>query len=74
MSWQKPIDWSEVEVDTKILVRIFKSDNWERRYFAKFEDGKVYAWLNGKTSFSATADNDICPWTFAKLAEEGEAR
>ena len=71
MAWEKPIDWSKVEVDTKILVGDFESV-WHKRYFAKFKNGKVYAWKNGKTSFTAVSDNDIVAWNFAKLAEEGE--
>ena len=34
------IDWSKVKVDTPILVKRSKEAEWERRYFAKFEDGK----------------------------------
>ena len=40
-------DWSKVEVDTPILVRDVENENWYRRYFAKYENGKVYAWING---------------------------
>lgn len=38
-----PIDWSKVPVDTPILVRDNKSDEWLRRYFARYEKGWVYA-------------------------------
>ena len=73
MSWAKPVDWSKVEVDTKILVSCTEHGFWDRRHFAKYENGKVYAWANGKTSFSSQNDNDnITHWEFAKLAEEGE--
>ena len=61
-------DWSKVAVDTPILVRDKESETWRKRYFAKFENGKVYAWNDGRTSWSSTCDN--ISWEFAKLAEE----
>jgi hypothetical protein len=64
------IDWSKVKVDTPILVKRSKEAEWERRYFAKFEDGKVYAWQVGATSW--TADSKLNPWNYAKLAESEE--
>ena len=61
------VDWESVVVDTPILVG---NDNktWFKRYFAKYEDGKVYAWLNGKTSWSSTCEVSIGHWKYAKLA------
>lgn len=64
------IDWSKVEVDTPILVRDYEGQEWARRYFAKFEDGVVYAWDSGQTSW--TAHNMITTWEYAKLAETEE--
>lgn len=61
------IDWSKVKVDTPILVREYESYKWTKRYFAKFEDGKVYAWQVGATSW--TADSKLNPWKYAKLVE-----
>ena len=61
------VDWSEVEVDTPILVTNFEDGKWRQRYFAKFEDGKVYAWVDGGTSWSS--DNKTHKWNYAKLAE-----
>ena len=63
------VDWSEVEVDTEILVKGTINRKWLRRYFAKFENGKVYAWVYGATSWSA---HDSLSWDFAKLAESEE--
>lgn len=63
------VDWSKVEVDTLILVRDGEDEEWLRRYFAKYENGKVYAWVNGCTS--RTADN-MYAWPYAKLAESEE--
>lgn len=66
-------DWSKVEVDTPILVRTVEGAEWCKRHFAKYEDGMVYVWTNGKTSW--TLSNTTCcmtPWNYAKLAESEE--
>lgn len=47
------VDWSRVPVDTPILVRHSESCVWDRRYFAKYKNGLVYAWKQGTTSWSA---------------------
>ena len=65
-------DWSKVEVDTPILVRTDEATTWVRRYFAKYEDGIVYVWNLGRTSWSATNDKDVSAWPYAKLAESEE--
>lgn len=61
--------WKEVEVDTPILV---SSDgcNWVRRYFAKYENGEVYVFPNGTTSW--TYDYDPVSRKYAKLNEVEE--
>ena len=64
------VDWNKVKVDTPILVKDHEDREWLKRYFAKYEDGYVYAWGNGCTSW--TADN-MYAWNYTKLAEdEGE--
>lgn len=55
------------KVDTPILVRDFIYDEWKKRYFAKYEDGNIYAWSDGKTSW--TAEGNMTEWEYAKLAE-----
>lgn len=62
------VDWSKVKVDTPILV---SADNktWFKRYFARYKDGNVYCWLNGKTSWTAIDEISIGNWNYAKLAE-----
>lgn len=62
-------DWSKVEVDTPILVRDFEDKNWNRRYFAKYEDGIVHAWEGGYTSWTG---HSMTGWNYAKLAESEE--
>ena len=66
------VDWSKVEVDTPILVRTVEWAEWAKRYFAKYEDGMVYVWNLGRTSWSATYDKDVSAWPYAKLAESEE--
>nr|DAZ79580.1 MAG TPA: putative AdoMet-dependent methyltransferase [Caudoviricetes sp.] len=63
---EPPVDWSKVAVDTPILVTDNGDYKWIKRYFAKYENGIVYAWSNGTTSWSG----DRCtPWKLAKLPE-----
>ena len=63
-------DWSKVKVDTPILVRDFEGSDWFRRHFAKYENGTVYAWDGGYTSWSG--GDVITDWKYAKLAESEE--
>lgn len=67
----EPVDWTKVAVDTPILVRAEVNNSWEKRHFAKYEDGTVYAWIGGMTSFTVE-DGYIHPWKYAKLAEGKE--
>ena len=73
-SWLKNIieevDWSKIPVDTKILVRDFDTANWNRRYFAKYENGKVWCFLAGRNSWSANPDKDFTDWNMSKLADD----
>ena len=64
------VDWSKVPVDTKILVRDSEDEEWRKRHFAKFEDGKIFAWTNGATSFSAYNSDFTKQWNQGKLAED----
>lgn len=61
-------DWSKVPVDTPVLISNDK-EIWFKRYFARYEDGKVYCWLNGKTSWTAECEFSTGHWDYAKLAE-----
>lgn len=62
------VDWSQVAVDTPVLVRDDDSHTWGRRYFAKFEDGFVYVYPCGTTKWSSD-NRDLIPYMQAKLAE-----
>lgn len=70
MEYEPKVDWSKVEVDTKVLVRDSKEDNWKRRYFSKYEDGIIYAWNYGRTSF--TSNSEMTEWEYAKLYKGDE--
>ena len=62
------VDWAKVPVDTKILVSD-DGEDWIRRYFAKYENGRVYAFMEGTTSFTVYNEG-VCDWDYAKLYEE----
>lgn len=47
------VDWSQVPVNMKILVRDDEYQTWLKRYFAKYDNGVVYAWADGSTLWSA---------------------
>ena len=65
---EPPVDWSKVSVDTPILVRFSGDDkDWVKRHFARYDNGQVRAWVNGRTSWTADGKSDT--WTYAKLAE-----
>ena len=63
------VDWSKVEVNTPILVSNSEDGDWYKRYFAKYKNGKVFAWSDGRTSWNET---DVRAWDCAKLAENEE--
>lgn len=65
------VDWSKVKVDTPILVRDDEDGEWLKRHFAKFEDGRVYAWVFETTSSTTPIDSAV-DWKYAKLAESEE--
>ena len=62
------IDWYEVAVDTPILVKDYEDEDWYERHFAKYVNGRVYTWDDGKTSWT---EDTVIAWKYAKLAEEG---
>ena len=66
-SIEDKIDWDEVEVDTKVLVRDRPYNEWLKRYFAKYENGKVYVFDDGRTSWSSRG---ITHWEETKLWED----
>ena len=69
MEFEEVIDWSEVPIDTKILVWSNVSNKKEKRHFAGINKkyGMVEAWNDGKTSFTTTR---ATAWANAELYEE----
>ena len=75
LDFEEVVDWSKVPVDTKILVSNCINGageviEWRKRYFAKYENGKIYAWNDGVTSFSVDSDDLCTRWDFVKLYKE----
>lgn len=63
------IDWSKVAVDTPILVTDYSGNDpsvYIIRYFAKYANNKVWAWIDGRTSLTAGPE-DIISWKYARL-------
>lgn len=75
--WERDdIDWDKIEVDTPILVSD-NGENWYHRYFAKYENGNIFTFVDGRTSWSVEdyKTNDLNPfltWRYAKLIKEIE--
>lgn len=65
------VDWSKVPVNTKIYVRDKEEDRWVKRYFAKYENGRVFAWIDGYTSWGCQ-EYETISWEYVKLAEDEE--
>ena len=51
------------------MVKNSEYEEWLKRHFAKYENGKVYAWQVGCTSWT---ENIMTDWDYAKLAESEE--
>lgn len=64
---EPPVDWSKVPVDTKVLVRDNNEQPWKKYHFAKYKNGRVFTWVEGKTSWTVFTD---CSWNYAKLADK----
>ena len=54
----------DVKVDAPIWVK--RDRSWVHRHFAYTKGGRVYAWIDGKTSFTETVAN---PWTHYSLTD-----
>lgn len=67
MEFEEIINWSTVKIDTPIYVRNVEDMDWIPRHFAKYENCKVYAWLDGQTSHSVINNTEIFEWKYARL-------
>lgn len=66
--YEPRVDWSRVEVDTKILVSL-DGKNWLKRHFAKYENNVVYAWADGRDSWTTWSKDNVFKCDYAKLYE-----
>lgn len=66
------VDWDNVPVDTLVLVRNSKNENWTPRHFKRIRDTpsthRFETWGDGQTS--RTTDGIISLWKYCELAEE----
>lgn len=60
--------WQTLPADTKVLVSC-DGETWFKRYFAKYENKQYYAWDDGKTSWTAKA-NELTSWKYMKVPDE----
>ena len=68
-------DWDTVEVNTVVKVRMNWGDTrWRIRHFAKYEDGYVKVWTNGKTSYTVQNEFDTEDWDEVVLFNEEETK
>lgn len=67
---EPPVDWTKIQVDTKILVRDSENEEWCKRHFAKYENGGIYAFCVGRSSWTDEGDDDVVGWKYAKLWKE----
>lgn len=62
-----PVDWSKVPVDAKMRINIidnlYEKKYYEKKYFAKYDNGKVYTWYGGRTSWTTHGENDTSFWS-----------
>lgn len=63
------LDYSTLKTDDLLLVSDDLTADYVPRYFAKYEDEKLYCWINGATSKTS---NGVTVWCYAKPYEEKE--
>lgn len=69
------VDWSKVPVDTPVLYRDDLTETWFKGYFAKYENGVIYVFNGGMTSWSADyPEEDYCQWPYTKLANPEDCK
>lgn len=67
MEYEPKVDWSKVEVDTKVLVSDNK-EQWYKGYFAKYDGEYIYIYIDGRTSFTAKdISRNAIAYRYAKL-------
>lgn len=66
---EREIDWSKVPVDTPIVVWRYEDDDKYKRHFAYFKENEIYAWNDGRTSYTSDNNEDAISWEHAEIAE-----
>lgn len=64
-------DWTKVPIDTPIFVKNQEDDPWQRRHFAGYDCGIVYAYSNGQTSWTIDKIGSLQnreAWKYAECA------
>lgn len=65
-------EWEDFKIDEPVMVRNYEQKNWSRRHFAEVSpEGKPYTWLDGKTSFTATAKSSLS-WNYCRRPTKEE--
>lgn len=72
LDFQPVLDPTKLKVDDPIEVRNSMEAKWERRHFAKYEDGLVYTWYDRATSWTNVGGCLPSPWNYWRLPEKGE--
>ena len=67
LSFEPYVDWENISIDTPIYVRDDESEEWEKRHFASYRDGKIYVFPHGTTSWTQYAKYAI-NYKYAKLS------
>ena len=66
---EEKVDWTKVAVDTPVLVRNVDGSDWRKRHFAKYQNGQIFTYNDGKTSWSTQRTTS---WKQGKLVDEAE--
>ena len=66
---EEKVVWTNVAVDTPVLVRNVDGSNWRKRHFAKYQNGQIFTYNDGKTSWSTQRTTS---WKQGKLVDEAE--
>lgn len=56
------VDWSKVPMDANVYTET-ECAGPIREHFARYENGKVYLWANGKTSWTASSEDYVVSYS-----------
>lgn len=69
-------DWSKVATDTPVYAKLYDGGIWHSLHFAKYENGDVYVYTGGRTSWSKgnknPVENMVAKAYEVRLAEGGK--